>query len=258
MLDLKQIESFYPPPLRVFKRNLLREYLQYKILEIIFESKFANDLAFMGGTAIHILHGNPRFSEDLDFDNRGLKKEDFKRLTELVLKKLSNQGYNVSCRSTFHAAYRSAVRFEDIFFKNNLSPHAGEKMLIQLDMEPQRYDYLQEPSILNKFDVFLRIHAVPVDILLAQKIYAIFNRRRALGRDFFDAVFLFSKTRPHGGYLKAKLRIDNSADLKERLLARCRALNFKQLARDVEAFLFSPEDVKKVLYFQEFVEQYPF
>ena len=36
MLDLKQIESFYPEYLRSFKRNLLREYLQYKILEAIF------------------------------------------------------------------------------------------------------------------------------------------------------------------------------------------------------------------------------
>ena len=29
MLDIKQIESFYPEPLRAFKKNLLREYLQF-------------------------------------------------------------------------------------------------------------------------------------------------------------------------------------------------------------------------------------
>ena len=33
MLDIKQIEPFYPENLRPFKRNLLREYVQYKILE---------------------------------------------------------------------------------------------------------------------------------------------------------------------------------------------------------------------------------
>ena len=29
MLDIKQIESFYPEPLRAFKKKLLREYLQF-------------------------------------------------------------------------------------------------------------------------------------------------------------------------------------------------------------------------------------
>ena len=68
MLDLKQVESFYPESLRPFKRNLLREYLQYKILEIIFGSEFGEKLVFMGGTATRIIHENTRFSEDLDFD----------------------------------------------------------------------------------------------------------------------------------------------------------------------------------------------
>jgi len=71
MLDLRQIESFYPGTLRIFGRNLLREYLQYKILEIVYDSKFGKKLAFMGGTAIHMIHFNTRFSEDLDFDNLG-------------------------------------------------------------------------------------------------------------------------------------------------------------------------------------------
>ena len=29
MLDIKQIESFYPELLRAFKKNLLRDYLQF-------------------------------------------------------------------------------------------------------------------------------------------------------------------------------------------------------------------------------------
>lgn len=33
MLDMSQIESFYAEPIRVFKKNILREYLQYKILD---------------------------------------------------------------------------------------------------------------------------------------------------------------------------------------------------------------------------------
>ena len=66
MLELDQIISFYPEKLRIFKKNILREYLQYKILEIIFNSPFANKVVFMGGTALRIFYDNARFSEDLN------------------------------------------------------------------------------------------------------------------------------------------------------------------------------------------------
>ena len=84
MLNIKQIESFYPESLKPFKRNLLREYLQYKILEIIFDSRYGDKLAFMGGTATRIIHSNTRFSEDLDFDNLGLNKNEFVKLIQLI------------------------------------------------------------------------------------------------------------------------------------------------------------------------------
>lgn len=41
MISLNQIEQHYPENLRGFKRNILREYLQYKILEVIFNSRLA-------------------------------------------------------------------------------------------------------------------------------------------------------------------------------------------------------------------------
>ena len=62
MVDIEQIVSFYPGYLHSFKKNLLREYFQYKILEIIFDSKFGDKLSFMGGTAAHIVYQNERFA----------------------------------------------------------------------------------------------------------------------------------------------------------------------------------------------------
>lgn len=64
----KEIEQFYPENLKPFRKNILREYLRFKILEIIFYSKQADKLSFIGGTALSIIYGNSRFSEDLDFD----------------------------------------------------------------------------------------------------------------------------------------------------------------------------------------------
>lgn len=256
MLDIEQIESFYPEYLRAFKRNLLREYLQYKILEAVFDSKFGKKLCFMGGTAIHIIHGNTRFSEDLDFDNLGLMKEEFEQLANLIQKRLNLEGYKVEIKNVFKGAYRCYMRIPDILFENGLSKHREEKLLIQLDTEPQEFRYVPEKVIINKFDVFLRINVVPMDILLAQKIYAIFKRRRAMGRDFYDAAFLFGKTKPNLSYLQLKLKIKDMADLKNKLLAKCS--NLKNLAKDVEQFLFNPSDSKKVLFFYDYIKNYNF
>ena len=258
MLDIEQIESFYPEYLRAFKRNLLQEYLQYKILEIIFDSKFGERLSFMGGTATHIIHGNARFSEDLDFDNLGLNKKDFEQLTNSIEKRLQLEGYKAETKNVFKGAYRCYVRIPDILFENGLSKHKDEKLLVEIDTEPQGYTYSPEKVIINKFDVFLRINVVPVDILLAQKIYAIFKRKRAMGRVFYDAVFLFGKTKPDLGYLELKLKIENMADLKSKLLAKCSEFNFKDLAKDVEQFLYYPSDSKRVLYFYDYIRTYEF
>ena len=95
MIDITQIEKFYSEELRHFKKNIFREYLQYKILEIIYGSPFGKNLFFMGGTAIHILHDSQRFSEDLDFDNRGVNQDDFKALGKLIKEKLTLEGYKL-------------------------------------------------------------------------------------------------------------------------------------------------------------------
>ena len=254
MFDIKQIESFYPEYLRTFKRNLLREYIQYKILEIIYDSKFREKLSFMGGTAIRVIHSHTRFSEDLDFDNLGLNKEDFKQLVELIQRKLKLEGYTAETKNVFKGAYRSYIRIINVLFEYELSGHKEEKLLIQFDTEPQGFEYEPEKVIINKFDVFIRINVVPLDILLAQKIYEIFKRGRAMGRDFYDAVFLFGKTKPNFNYLKLKLEIKDMADLKTRLLLRCENLDFKRLARETEPFLFTPSDSKKVLYFCDYIK----
>ncbi len=254
MLDIKQIEAFYPEFLKSFKRNLLREYLQYKILEMIFDSKCGRNLSFMGGTAIHMIYANKRFSEDLDFDNLGLTKKGFEELVKLIKRGLELEGYTIETKNVFRGAYRSYLRVPDILFDNGLSRHREEKMLIQIDCEPQGVDYTPDKRIINKFDVFLQVHAVPPDILLAQKLYAIFKRKRAMGRDFYDAVFLFGMAKPNLEYLRLKLNIKDMADLERKLLLKCKSLDFKQLAKDVEPFLFTPSDSKKVLLFQDYMK----
>lgn len=254
MLELKQIESFFPEHLRHFKRNLLREYLQYKTLDAVFSSRYGRKLVFMGGTAIHIAHGLPRFSEDLDFDNRGLTKGDFSALIQIVAKKLTREGCAIETSSSFKGAFSADIKVRGVLFETGLSGHREEKILVKLDAQPQKFQYTPERVVINKFDVFLGISVVPADILLAQKFYAILMRKCAMGRDFYDALFLAGKVKPDFAYLKERVGIKDKEGLKFVLLERCAKLDFKLLARDVEQFLFSPADAKKVLLFTEYVK----
>ncbi|MFH1378907.1 MAG: nucleotidyl transferase AbiEii/AbiGii toxin family protein, partial [bacterium] len=123
----------------------------------------------------------------------------------------------------------------------------------QIDTEPQNFTYKSQQIILNKFDVFLKIRVVPSDILLSQKIFAIFNCRRSLGRDFYDTVFLMGRVKPNYSYLHEKMAIVDKAGLKKKLLAKCKTLDLKRLAKDVEPFLFNPDDTKRVEYFSDYI-----
>lgn len=254
MLSLQEIEKYYPENIRVFKKNLLREYLQYKILQIIFNSKYANKLVFLGGTALRIVHDNNRFSEDLDFDNFGLTEKEFKEISLVVKKQLELEGYEVEIKNVYKGAYRCCVRIPRLLFDSGLSGYEEEKILIQLDTAPHGFDYEPERVILNKFDVFTEINVTPLDIILSQKIFAIFNRKAMKGRDFYDTIFLLSKTRPNYDYLQLKIKIKNGQELKDKLLTLDGKVNFKELTRDVEQFLFNVEDSKKVTLFTKYIK----
>ena len=144
MLTLDEIAAQYPVFLQSFRRAMLREYLQYKILEIIFASKYGNRLSFLGGTALRIMYNNNRFSEDLDFDNFGLTKEEFDEIAEIVKNGLEKNGLRVEINTVARGAYRCNVRLPDILFANELSSNRDEKILIQLDAAPHNHLYTPE------------------------------------------------------------------------------------------------------------------
>ena len=256
MLTLPEIEKNYPENLQRFKRFIQREYLQHKILQIIFDSEYVSHLSFLGGTCLRIVHGNRRFSEDLDFDNFQLKENVFESISVLIKKQLEQEGYTVEMKTLYKGAYHCYIRFPKLLYQEGLSGYLEEKILIQLDTEPQHFEFKPEKYILNRFDVFTQILITPLDILLAQKFYAILNRERNKGRDFFDVVFILSMIdTPSYDYLRPKTNISTAKDLKERVLEKCRKIDMEEMAKNVQPFLFDPADVKKVTFFPDYLKQ---
>jgi len=257
MIDLTEIKKPYAEALHVHEGFLLREYLQYRVLGIIFSSPFAEKLVFLGGTCLRIVHGNRRFSEDLDFDNLGLTKDEFAQVGELVKRELELEGYTVTAEMAGFAAFRCRVRLPGLLFQHGLTGHKEQSILIQLDTEPQRYAYMPEPWFLARWDVRQDIRCCPLPLLLAQKCHAIMDRKRAKGRDFFDVSFLLGlNVEPDLGYVKQKLNLDTKRDLAQMLLDRCAQLDMGALATDVEKFLFDANGRLGVTRFPQLIRQH--
>lgn len=256
MLSLEELKPFYPESLHNFERFIIREYLQYKILELIFESSYESKLAFLGGTCLRIVYNNSRFSEDLDFDNFNLSMNDFNEITQQVKTGLERLGYEVDLRNVLKGAYHCYIRFPELLYNEGLTKHKEERILIRLDTEPHNFHYKPDQPVLNKFDVFTQINSTPKDILLAQKFYAVINRKRNKGRDFFDIVFLLGLGEiPNYEYLSLKLGIDSSNELRQKIIEKCNKINMKEMAQDVSPFLFNKKDEKKILLFPDFIKQ---
>jgi len=256
MLNLKEILNSYPANLQIFKRGILREYIQYKILEIIYNSDYANKLVFMGGTALRIVNSNRRFSEDLDFDNKGLTQAEFTDLSVLIKNELELEGLNVEIKTVFKNAFRIYIRLPKILYSEGLSELQDEKLTIQVDTTPQNFNYSAKIFLLDKFDIYTEINSTPLDILLSEKFYAVFNRKRLKGRDFFDIDFLINNlgTKPNYEYLNFKCQIKNKKDLIIRLKEFLKDTNFKELADDVRAFLFNGKQLGRVENFYERID----
>ncbi|MFH1665485.1 MAG: nucleotidyl transferase AbiEii/AbiGii toxin family protein [Candidatus Omnitrophota bacterium] len=254
MLNFNDILSYYPKRLQAFKENILKEYLQYQILNIIFSTGYSDKLVFLGGTAIRIIHNSTRFSEDLDFDNTGLSKTDFEKVSKTIQYQLELDGYNVEIENIFKGAFHCYIKFPGLLFQNELSGQKREKILIQLDAEPQEYAYRPEKYLLNKFGVFRYINIVPLNLLLSQKLCACLTRKRSKGRDFFDVVYLMGKTEPDYKFLEERLNIKTKKELINKLRERSAALDFKILAQDIEPFLFDPAQKDRVIKFMSWLE----
>jgi predicted nucleotidyltransferase component of viral defense system len=88
MLNLEQIQNYFPPQIRenpAHKKYIVKEYIQLMILNFLATSKFVKKITFIGGTNLRLVKGIDRFSEDLDFDCKNFSAEDFAEMSQSVL-----------------------------------------------------------------------------------------------------------------------------------------------------------------------------
>jgi len=253
MLTIEQISGYFPLLLRQRNpRGMLVEYLQYELLDSLFKHPASATLSFIGGTAIRLLHDSHRFSEDLDFDNFGLSFKQFEDLLKAACRDMEYKGFVIEYRFVEKGAYHCYIRFPEILHQSGLSPDAGRKILIRIDSEAKEKLYEPAKIFLNKFTIYRQILAAPAGIILAQKMMTILHRKREKGRDIYDVSFLMGFAGPDFVYIERMLGLDQTAFLR-RLNERIEELDLNFLARDVEPFLFAPEQQDRVTTFRDYL-----
>jgi len=251
-MEMNKILPFFPEELWTEKSYLLREYLQYEILKLMFESKYASKYTFLGGTCLRICYNTNRFSEDLDFDNVGLTKEEFEETGEIIKRGLELLGYTVVIKFTYKGAFHCNVKFPALLYDYKLSGHKEAKLFIKLDTEKQNYEYERALIPIDKFGIRTDVLAVPLNLLASMKVAAIMGRKRPKGRDYFDLVWILRQTTPEYGYLKDRFDVANADELRDLVRERIAPFSFDDLAKDVGPFLFAEEDIESVRGFAEY------
>lgn len=255
MLNLEYIKSNYPPILHSREKDILREYLQYKILEYIFSCPESKKLCFIWWTALRIWYGNIRFSEDLDFDNRGLTETEFEKITTVIKKKLEQEWYTVEIRHIYKWAFHCIIKIPKILFDNNLANMETEKVMIKIDTVAQWFDYPIKKMLLQKFEVSTTINIIDLPQLLSYKINALFGRHK--GRDIFDIIFILANNKKPDWNILKKIGIKNAKTLKAKILERIHWLSLTTMQDDVKYFIFNSNDTR-VLHFKETIQQTEF
>lgn len=231
--------------------NRLRQFLQVILLKILHESSPGSALAFTGGTALRLLHGLQRFSEDLDFSLVKPAQYGFAQLVTSIERNLEKLSLVADIKKkgekTVHHLY---VRFHEFLYDAGLSQQRGEKLPIRIEIDTNPpAGWKTEISLLTDFYTFPLLH-FDLPSSFATKLHACLFRRYAKGRDFYDLMwYLGKKVRPNLKVLhnaiaqtESKATAVDSEQLKHALLRKIGRLDFAQLRQDVAPFLVHPEE----------------
>ncbi len=175
-------------------RNVLREYLQVRILGCMQRKAAMVPLAFHGGTALRFLFSSRRYSEDLDFALEGnANLYDFRGYLREIQSIFSAEAYRVEIKlndkKTVHSAF---VRYQGLLYELDLSPHRNEvlSVKIEIDTHPPKGAGLTT-SLVRRHET-LQIHHHDRSSLLGGKLHAILQRPYTKGRDVYDLFWYLS------------------------------------------------------------------
>jgi len=237
------------------KRAILREYLQTKILSLIYREDISKNLFFVGGTALRILRGLDRFSEDLDFDSVGITPSQIKKLVKTVMRRLDQENIAVELyQNTTQKRYYYELRFPHLLAQLKLSSNMGEKLMIKLDIENFWRGQKREMLFVNRYGLLATVVTKSFDQVLVEKLAAYLGRKETQARDLYDLVWLLSRgikpdlTFAHMNHLPSDLLLKAR---KKYIMEKNLLTKYKTKLRP---FLFDEKKVSSLDFFENLVK----
>ena len=259
MVDLNLIKNFFPAQIRnntLLAKSMMQEYIQLSILDYISTTQYIRKLIFIGGTNLRLVKGIDRFSEDLDFDCKEMNNEEFMRMSDDVMHFLIRNGYKAESRdknSSKRRAFRRNIYFPEFLFDHGLSRHRDERFLIKIEAQDQGVIYTPEVKNIKGCGFYFPFPVAPDAVLCAMKVTALLERGK--GRDFYDVMFLLGLTKPDYNFLAKRTGIKNAAELNVEIKKRLKSIDLRTRIKDFEHLLFNKENNKRILRFEEFLEE---
>lgn len=242
-------QSYGLPPSK--KRAILREFLQVKIISLIYGQKLARNLFFVGGTGLRLMFGLDRFSEDLDFDAPTLTKEEINKLINETLTGLQKENITVDF---YHNPKKKKdyyeFRFPKILFETGISRNQEEKLMVKFDFETFWQGQASETVTLNRYGFLTKVVTKTLPQFVVEKLVAYVNRIQNQARDLYDLVWLAAQNVKPDAQFAGK----NGFDLKQ-LVSRAKARFLKEKINALELglapFLLDESAKSKITFFDK-------
>ncbi len=259
--------------------NALREILQEIVLLGLWRSKFFEHAAFYGGTALRILYGLDRFSEELDFSLLKVDENfDLGRYTIALEKELNGFGFATKIEkrektslSPIQSAFLKANTLNtlltvttDTRITEGINSEQLLKIKIEIDTEPPQGFTTESRYLLQPLPFAVRVYSLPD--LFAGKMHAILCRKwqnRVKGRDWYDLVWYISNhPQLHLSHLEQRMLqsghlVENTVLNRDMffslLMASIDNLDIKQAQKDAALFIKSVDATK--VWSKEFFKQ---
>lgn len=169
--------------------NIAREYLQHLFLSYFYQRPGSDKFLFKGGTALRIVFGSPRYSEDLDFSIPRMDAVEIEDFLADTFARLEAEGIATNMDLT-DAETTSGGYIANIDL-NILGFETGIKSNLQIKKDEARLE--SEPQIIENalFIPAYSITALSRKLIVKEKVQALIYRFKP--RDFFDLYFMNRK-----------------------------------------------------------------
>ncbi|MFY9402866.1 MAG: nucleotidyl transferase AbiEii/AbiGii toxin family protein [Candidatus Omnitrophota bacterium] len=172
--------------------NVVREYFQHLFLSYLYSLEGSEKMLFKGGTALRIIYGSMRFSEDLDFSLFAIKPYNQKKFIEDLisasLKKIERAGINVELGKNPNKT--SEGYYLDASF--NIYDYPKTSIAINVSCRKEKKIEGEVDSIVSDFIPVYNLLHLPQEELVDEKVFgALLNRFKP--RDFYDLYFIMRK-----------------------------------------------------------------